>query len=96
MDGVRSQHGSYKAPAASRGEPNMPVAAVCAAWVCVRIPHAGKNPSGRPMRPGEGAPLPTRPDKALQETLRRWTRTCGPPEDSQPTRAGGEWTTRFL
>ena len=119
--------------------------------------HAGRDPGGRPMRPGEGAPLPTRPDKAEQEMLRRWTELAVasalgggpeddddlamfcerarrgltleggkfetrsaeaagyalalapadgggetlnaelrmPPEDSPPSRAGGEWTTRF-
>ena len=119
--------------------------------------HAGRDAAGRPLRRGEGAPLPTKPDKARQETLRRWTELAvfialaggpdddedlgmfcerarrgltledgrfelrsaeavgyalalapadgggrtlnadlrAPPEDSPPTRAGGEWTTRF-
>lgn len=49
--------------------------------------HAGRDPGGRPMRPGEGAPLPTRPDKGRQEMLRRWTELsvslalAGGPED---------------
>ena len=49
--------------------------------------HAGRDPGGRPMRPGEGAPLPTRPDKTRQEMLRRWTELSvsialgGGPED---------------
>ena len=49
--------------------------------------HAGRDPAGRPMRPGEGAPLPTVQDKAAQETLRRWTEQAvsialaGGPED---------------
>ena len=49
--------------------------------------HAGRDAGGRPMRPGEGAPLPTLPDKARQEMLRRWTELAvsiafgGGPED---------------
>ena len=49
--------------------------------------HAGRRPGGRPMRAGEGAPLPAAPDRARREALRRWTEWAvsialsGGPED---------------